>query len=409
LATVVAAGVGLVAVAGADPSSLISAPPLVAPLKASVAEELPSGAPALADELDPTVPPATGALDTGRSQTRGPEAVGPRHHPWGSFDVGAWRSSRITSESFDASGALVGRSVTARTERLVRKGAETVTLAYETVVEVSGKRLPGPHQEVTTDLWTDEAVPDDSPAAQGQRLPDAVISLRKRPIECQVWAFTTPLDRGERLHTVWYAPAEVPSVLRHEQVDLIDGGEASRERRSVTRRRVATPLAGGIVEAYFVSIDRELAGGGRIEAYGAHVPGVPGGVLNEGVTEFDAAGQRVRWTTTELVNWGATAADRQAGIASAPSANGVDGVGASPDPAASPTPPAPRDTRPRRLLRLLRRGEIYLESQGILDSQGLLAPLEGPAPSEGPTPPAPTTEAPPFDPAAEGGEGAEPR
>jgi hypothetical protein len=402
-ATLFGSAVALVAfatVAGAaDPADLISAPPLIAPSGPAAAEELPLGSPAVAPEADRTIPPQS--LGPGQAA---PEGVEPRNHPWGSFDVGAWRQSKITSESFDAAGALVGRSVTARTERLVRKSPGTVTLGYETVVEVSGKRLPGPRQEVTIDLWTDEAMEEGAHAApRGERLADAVVSLRKRPIECQVWAFSTPLDRGERLHTVWYAPGEQPSILRREQADQIEGTAASRERQSVTRRRIAMPLAGGVVEAYFVATDRELAGGGRIESYGAHAAAVPGGLLTEGVTELDAAGQRVRWTTTELVTWGATAADRQGGGAASPP--GVaEGMEPPNDAPAGALPATRRDGRPRRFLRLLQRGEMLLESQGLLDTQGLIPPIEGGESAPNSPPPAPTTEAPPFDPAAEGGE-----
>ena len=81
-----------------------------------------------------------------------------------------------------------------------------------------------------------------------------------------------------------------------------------------------------------------MPGGARVERFRVHNTQIPGGVLVESTVGFESTGATLRWTVSEIQDWG-----YQQGVSS-----NLD-----------PTRPAEGELqplRPRQLLRMLRRG-----------------------------------------------------
>lgn len=295
-------------------------------------------------------------------------------HPWGRFEPGAWRRLVIVSESFDENGVLVGRSETQRTESLVNRTASQYTLKLETVIDVSGKRLPGPMQELTLGLLTDSPLVATS-IDIGE---PTTISLQGQAIPCEQWLLTLPTGpvtassevtkQSESVETLYYNAETFPYLLRRKRQEIVEGKTVGEQTTNVVRVGVPTVLESKILSAYHTTTLKKSPSGPTTERQGVHALEIPGGLVSESATEFDATGRRVRWTVTRLAAYGLRA-EETAAVAAAPSAGRK----------TPSTDPEADEPRPRRLLRMLRRAEKHAaELEGGTPLLDQIAPfLEG--------------------------------
>ncbi len=268
------------------------------------------------------------------------------HHPWGRFEPGAWRRLLIVSETFDENGLLVGRSETQRKETLLSHTQNQYTLRLETTIDVGGKRLPGPTQELTYGLLTD------SPAriTSLEIGAPATISLQGQAIPCEQWLMTLPMGQGSTgqgggsVETLYYNADIFPYLLRRERQEIVEGKRVGELTSNVVRIGVPIVIDSAILSAYHTVTTRKSPSGATSERQAVSLQEVPGGLVSESATEYGVTGRRVRWTVTRLVAYGLQE-DKTEPVTAGPGAM---------NPSARPEP---IDPRPRRMLRMLRRSQ----------------------------------------------------
>jgi hypothetical protein len=267
--------VALCSTAYAQPS--VEAPPL-----------LPAAEPAPAPALEPVA----------ASPVRLPR----EHHCWCRLEPGAWRTLRVTTETFEPTGVSLGVVVTSETETLSAVQDDNYALRSNSVVEVGGKSLSGPDREHQLKLLTDTA--DERVDAVAQ--PPAQINLDGRSVPCEVWLLTVKRNDRQLAHEVYYSDRVWPFVLRREvtETSMQDpSASLSTTHESVVRSQVPVTIDGKIVTgAHLQRVTESPAG--RTERLEVHSDSVPGGLVSRATTEWDAQGNRIRWSTTELVDFG---------------------------------------------------------------------------------------------------------
>ncbi|MEX2170624.1 MAG: hypothetical protein WD851_15015 [Pirellulales bacterium] len=231
------------------------------------------------------------------------------HHCWCHLEPGAWRTLRVTTETFDPGGQSLGVSVTSETETLSDVQDGHYALQSKSVVEIGGKKLSGPDRVHQLQLLTDTA--DEAVRAVPQ--PPAQINLDGRAIPCSVWRLTVRRSERQLVHEVYYNDAIWPFVLRREVVETSTQDSTnplSTTRESVVRSNVPVALDEKIVSgAHLHSVTETPAG--RTERLEVHSASVPGGLVSRSTTEWDAQGHRIRWGTTELVEFGEAEKERR--------------------------------------------------------------------------------------------------
>lgn len=224
------------------------------------------------------------------------------HHCWCHLEPGAWRTLRVTTETFEPSGVSLGVVVTSETETLSDVQDENYALRSSSVVEVGGKSLSGPDREHHLQLLTDTA--DEQVDAVAQ--PPAQINLDGRSVPCEVWRLTVKRNDRVVAHEVFYSDQVWPFVLRREVTETSTqdpSNSLSTTHESVVRSQVPVTLDGKIVTgAHLQRITESPAG--RTERIEVHSDAVPGGLVSRATTEWDAQGNRIRWSTTELADFG---------------------------------------------------------------------------------------------------------
>lgn len=224
-----------------------------------------------------------------------------QHHDWARFQPGAWRTLQTVTETFDPNGKFIGRSETTQTDTLLEVTADTYTIESSTVVHIGGKKLRGSAQRTTRSLLTDTPVELQAVVA----LPAANLNLDGRIVPCQRWRLELGAGAQRRLETLYYNADLSPYVLRREALAADDTSAATEIQSTTTVVRVDAPVAldEGIFPGRHVSIDSQT-GAHRVARLEVRTDVVPGGMVSASSTERDAAGRRVRWSTTELVDSG---------------------------------------------------------------------------------------------------------
>lgn len=264
-------------------------------------------------------------------------------HPWARYEPGAWRRLKIVSEVFDETGAFAGRSVSERTERLVAVEDQSYTLSIEPVVEIAGRRTPGPVEAQKRWLLNDR--PTEQPLFALAAGEPTSISLGELVVPCRTWTIDSGVfeagspTREEKL-TLYVSLESEPAVLRRQRQAILEGKPGPLVTESVTR--FGTPVVYGeeLTSAWHVATTTEHPTGERTEKFAIRGADAPGGLYQESATEYDLAGAKTRWQVTRLVASGRTPSED---------------IG-SPKPKNGP-PSISVEVRPRRLLQLFRRGE----------------------------------------------------
>lgn len=323
--------------------ALTEAPPFETPALIEPAAErgeesvLTEGEEASAAETQPEQPGETpAAADELRAKLR-------VAHPWARFGVGAWCQSQTVSEAFDASGAFAGRSLTERTERLVAVDDDSYTIAVETVVSLAGLRRPESVETLRHHLLTDRPYELGEPAVS--RGEATSVSLGGMALPCRQWIIRYEQDDRGQENLLYLADESTPLVLRKERQAVVEGEPSTRSEQSVTRIQTPILLAQAIAPAWHTTTRVTQPDGSRSESFSVHSPDVPGGLYSQTTTEFDSAGNRLRWAVTTVMLAGTNPADSSE-------------LGPS-----VAQPAVSIEVRPRRLLRLLRREERRIPDQ----------------------------------------------
>ena len=227
--------------------------------------------------------------------------VAPELHPWGHFSKGAWRYSRVTTESFDERGAVASTSITETKTTLQDLGADGVTLRLEAAVEVAGKERDGEPQIVK------QGFRGESPADKVtvQDLGAAEVTIDGLRIPCKVEQYEATGPQSKSTTKTFYSTTVAPYVLKRQTTttDLETGAVLTqsslnvlslnrpcdvlrRRKRAAHVETVSTYPKGSTVTRAFVSSE------------------IPGGVICHSSEERDTKGRLVRRSTLQLLAYG---------------------------------------------------------------------------------------------------------
>lgn len=270
-------------------------------------------------------------------------------HPWARFEPGAWRRVEVLSEVFDETGAFAGRTVSERTERLIAVGERSYTLSIEPVVQIAGRRTPGPVE--ARKLWLLNDRPSEQPIIAWTAGEPTSISLGETVVPCRTWTIDSGVfgaeepQREEKL-TLFVSQESQPAVLRRKRLSVLQGEAGPVFTESVTRFSMPAIYGDELTAAWHTESTTEHPSGERTEAFAIHGHDAPGGLFQRAVAEYDAAGVKTRWQVTRLVASGRTP---------------TEDIG-SPKPQAG-SPSISVEVRPRRLLQLFRRDREAAEEE----------------------------------------------
>lgn len=222
-------------------------------------------------------------------------------HPWGRFDQGAWRYSRVITESFDEQGAVANTSVTETKTTLQNVAPDGVTLRVEAAVEVAGKERDAEPQTIKqgfhNELTGEKLVVRD--------LGKAELALDGLRVPCRVELLETTGPNSKTTTKMYYSTTLAPYVLKRETTTTDMGSGAVLNQSTLNVLSLDRPC----------EILRRRKRAAHVETVSKHPKGsvltraltctdVPGGVICQTSEERDAKGRLIRRSTLQLLAYG---------------------------------------------------------------------------------------------------------
>lgn len=227
------------------------------------------------------------------------------HHYWARFPAGSWREIQTTTETFDEAGAVVSRSVTTQQESLQSASDERYALDVQATVDLVGKRITGKWINRVLHTATDGA----GQIVSTRRLEDESLTLANRTVNCQVWEVTYNDDARSLVDRIYYTPELFPYILRRETSGLSsaeDGSPPVEQVQRVVAIEMPYLVEGQVLRCTCLETTRRGEKGSSVRVALVSEQ-IPGGEVAVWSTDFDPQGQRSRWSSQELVNYGQTA------------------------------------------------------------------------------------------------------
>ncbi len=217
-------------------------------------------------------------------------------HPWGRFEVGAWRVVRATTESVGSSVEVLTTDTRTMLESVDEK---SVTLRVEVIVEVAGKRFRAEPQTVRQGIYGDPL----GEAANIIDLGEEKITVQGREFTCRVKEVRVPDSAAQLNSKIYLTVSGSPLVLRRETVKTDISGKVLEE---LTAEALSVDIPCRVGAAMFSgcqirTIQKFPRGSSTTLA--VVVPEIPGGVVCQTTKEFDDKGRLVRQTSLELVEY----------------------------------------------------------------------------------------------------------
>jgi hypothetical protein len=224
--------------------------------------------------------------------------IPPDHNAWARFRRGAWRRVRVVNETFDAQGAVVGKSVVTMTTELRRANRNSVVLVEERSLELAGRTFGTRTAQLEEDFFGRLT----SAAAKVEDRGKSVVKVDNAEIECRLLTLTTSDRIVRKTEEVYYSDQADPFVLMRVShvVDRQTAQTVSKTTQVVEalnqqRRVIGITVAASVHR--IVTEDRN----GVTETQVVYSMAVPGGVVSETTTERNAEGEVLRRSTLELL------------------------------------------------------------------------------------------------------------
>lgn len=220
-----------------------------------------------------------------------PSRISRELHAWGRFEEGAWKCYQVTTKGADGEVLSVAETKITLKER----GADGVTLFSEMVTEIGGRRLVSP--PVTT-KYSFHGEAFDAKAAI-KDLGSHEIAVDGQTIPCRIEQIEASEGGAKTVTKVWYTPDVAPYVLRRESVTTdASGGKLSEMVLQAVALEMPYQALNRFQPASHVEVVvTTSAGKAKTAAYLWN--DVPGGVVSQKTSEYDAQGKLLR--TSELV------------------------------------------------------------------------------------------------------------
>ena len=226
-------------------------------------------------------------------------------HPWGQFEPGAWKLVRVTTETLNEQGQVVGTSSTDTKTTLVDIDNEGITLEIQARVEVVGKRFE-PEPQTVKQGFHGELL---SPNLKIKEPTDGQIVIDDQKIPCKIQQSECSGPNGKTVTTVYYSMSIAPYLFRRES-SVIDPegktvGETTMEVTSLEMPRKVLDELNSVYNtksAFHVkTVHRNTKG--TITTLAVISPEIPGGVISHSSNEVDKNGRTVCRNTLKLIDY----------------------------------------------------------------------------------------------------------
>lgn len=233
-----------------------------------------------------------------------------RHHPWGKFAPGAWRTARIVTETIDDRGRTIGTNITETKTTLLKIDDDGVALEMESGIEVAGKQFDGAPQCVKQGFHGDPIVP----GARAHILPASEVIIEGRTIPCRVDQVESS-DANRTTTKVFYSDAVAPFQLRRESVTTDADGKNILSQTSV--EVIALDMPYRVLNeikstACLKTVQKHL--NGTTVTLSLSAADVPGGIIAHTSKETNNEGRVVRRSTLELIGYGFQPEEERSGL-----------------------------------------------------------------------------------------------
>lgn len=221
-------------------------------------------------------------------------------HPWGRCRPGSWKRVKVVTESLDAKGRVTNTSTTDTLSFLEEITERDYALRVEVTVEV-GEEI---HLPTAVDsariLW--EAP---GQVVSRRKIRDEEISLQGRTMPVENREITIQTEKQRRVSTVHYSEKTQPHVLR--SLTTITNGDGKTAMGSTQVDVVALDMPYRVLSetrnASFVRTVQMQPTGATTVTLEVHCSDVPGGVVAHMSKEIDEAGQTLKRSTLELLEY----------------------------------------------------------------------------------------------------------
>jgi len=227
-----------------------------------------------------------------------PIGLARKHHPWGTYQPGAWKMVRTVTETFEPTGRM--SSVTDTKTSLQQVAEDGVTLQVQVSFEVGGKRFEAPPETVTQGFDNELA----GPGAVFQELGRGEVTVQGRNYDCQLQQWERADVTGKTTVKVFYCDAIEPYVLRRETVKSDPQGKVRSETvYEVVALDVPFNVLGEILNTAHVKTVHKDAEGTTTTVARISMD-VPGGVICHTLKEVNNEGNLIRRASLELIDYG---------------------------------------------------------------------------------------------------------
>lgn len=237
--------------------------------------------------------------------------ISPRCHPWGHFDVGAWKLVRVVTETLDENGRVASTSITETETTLTKIEPDGVTLRVQVSVEVAGKRLEREPQTVKQGFHGNQVGAD----VKVGEPEDAQVVIEGRKIPCQVVRLESTGPTSKTVSRIHFSNKIPPYILKREVT--ITAAEGDEPLSETTEQVVALDMPCDVLD--------ETKSAALVRAYHKHPEGtavtwaftsaeIPGGIIRHSSKELNKVGRLARRSTLELLLYGLSPRKERTGL-----------------------------------------------------------------------------------------------
>jgi hypothetical protein len=219
---------------------------------------------------------------------------------WGRFRPGSWVVVRQATDNLDPTGQVVSSSSTETRTTLAGVDERFLTLKVQASLEVGGKTLEGPPQEVRQGPNGERPEAPVVLAVVGEE----DVRIQDQVFRCQIRQSEHQLAGKRTVTRIWTSPEVDPFELRRKTT-IIDAATGRTTDETIVEV-VSLPLQRRILARFRPAAEVSIVhrhDRGSTSARGYCCPDVPGGVVSQSSEDYDAAGRLLRRTRTELIDF----------------------------------------------------------------------------------------------------------
>lgn len=231
------------------------------------------------------------------------------HHAWGRFSPGSWAKLRKTTEEFGEDGTVTTVAITETKTTLVKVDTTGCELQVEVTLEVSGKLFRRPVKVIRVG-YNGES---DGETAVVQKNGDTQLMIGGTRVPCAVLQANIGADDRQIVSTIYYSDKVAPYILKREtQVkDESDGKVLMQTSMNTIAVDMPCKVLAEIKSAAHVETI-STGDGGSTYTVEVVCQDVPGGVVSHTSKQINEAGQVVKRSILELVEYGTNDASQTA-------------------------------------------------------------------------------------------------